>query len=83
MLTIKLLRTVRGISGRELARRLGVSAAQWHRIEHGDAPLAPELLPGLAGALTLSVEDIARAVGATLAPKVEAAVPPASEEARR
>ena len=62
MVTIRILRSIKGISQRELARRLGVPVATWHRMENGARSICSDLLPPLAEALSLSPEELAAAL---------------------
>ena len=62
MVTIRILRSIKGISQRELARRLGVPVASWHRMETGARLISSALLPQLAEALSLTTEELAAAL---------------------
>lgn len=58
MLAIRLLRTMKGITSRELARRLGVPASTWHRMERGLRPIPQEILERVARELSVSPADL-------------------------
>jgi transcriptional regulator with XRE-family HTH domain len=55
---LRILRALKGITQAELARRLGVSAQTWSRVESGDRHLTPQELPRLAEARSLTPEDL-------------------------
>ena len=59
MLTIRILRTIKGLSQRELARRIGIPVTSWHRMETGARSIHRDLLPQLAEALSLTPEELA------------------------
>lgn len=56
--TIIFWRTLKGISRRELARRLGVTCSTWRRMELGLSPIKPELLPRLTEELAPKPADL-------------------------
>ncbi len=60
MLSIRVLRSIKHISQRELARRAGLSAATLNRIERGVKRPAPDELERLAAALAVTPADLAQ-----------------------
>ena len=62
MVTIRILRSIKGISQRELARSIGVPVTTWHRMENGSRAIQRELLPRLAQALSLTTSELAAAL---------------------
>ncbi len=53
---IKVLRSLKGLSQRQLAQRLGVSSTSWHRYETGQRPITPQLIARVQS--PLDKEDI-------------------------
>lgn len=61
------IRSLTGLSGRELARRTGISETTVTNIEHGKHGVSPAVLRRLADALGVSVEAISSPVAESAA----------------